>query len=64
DLWSRSVIGWSMSSRMTAQLACDALQNGVSHGSTTLPVQKLQAYRTIILYIQTDPYYDHRKQQH
>ncbi|EAR0097063.1 IS3 family transposase, partial [Salmonella enterica] len=26
DLWSRSVIGWSRSSRMTAQLACDALQ--------------------------------------
>ncbi|EED7705198.1 IS3 family transposase [Salmonella enterica subsp. enterica serovar Thompson] len=26
DLWSRSVICWSMSSRMTAQLACDALQ--------------------------------------
>ncbi|WP_139771493.1 DDE-type integrase/transposase/recombinase, partial [Salmonella enterica] len=26
ELWSRSVIGWSMSSRMTAQLACDALQ--------------------------------------
>ncbi|ECR8562423.1 IS3 family transposase [Salmonella enterica] len=26
DLWSRSVIGWSMPSRMTAQLACDALQ--------------------------------------
>ncbi|MGK6326144.1 IS3 family transposase [Erwinia sp. DT-104] len=26
DLWSRSVIGWSMSSWMTAQLACDALQ--------------------------------------
>ncbi|MFP1764513.1 IS3 family transposase [Lonsdalea quercina] len=26
DLWSRSVIGWSMSSRMTAQLVCDALQ--------------------------------------
>ncbi|EAM8770810.1 IS3 family transposase [Salmonella enterica] len=26
DLWSRSVIGRSMSSRMTAQLACDALQ--------------------------------------
>ncbi|EJA5030588.1 IS3 family transposase [Salmonella enterica] len=26
DLWSRSVIGWSMSPRMTAQLACDALQ--------------------------------------
>jgi len=26
DLWSLSVIGWSMSSRMTAQLACDALQ--------------------------------------
>ncbi|WP_255429654.1 MULTISPECIES: IS3 family transposase [unclassified Raoultella] len=25
-LWSRAVIGWSMSSRMTAQLACDALQ--------------------------------------
>ncbi|EMG4211594.1 IS3 family transposase [Salmonella enterica] len=25
-LWSRSVTGWSMSSRMTAQLACDALQ--------------------------------------
>ncbi|QIP90026.1 Transposase InsF for insertion sequence IS3 [Serratia fonticola] len=25
DLWSRAVIGWSMSSRMTAQLACDAL---------------------------------------
>ncbi|KDF50030.1 transposase insF for insertion sequence IS3fB [Enterobacter cloacae BWH 43] len=26
DLWSRAVIGWSMSSRMTPQLACDALQ--------------------------------------
>lgn len=26
DLWSRAVICWSMSSRMTAQLACDALQ--------------------------------------
>jgi putative transposase len=26
DLWSRSVIGWSMSPGMTAQLACDALQ--------------------------------------
>jgi putative transposase len=26
DLWSRAVIGWSMSSQMTAQLACDALQ--------------------------------------
>lgn len=26
DLWSRAVLGWSMSSRMTAQLACDALQ--------------------------------------
>ncbi len=26
DLWSRAVIGWSMSSRMTARLACDALQ--------------------------------------
>lgn len=26
DLWSWAVIGWSMSSRMTAQLACDALQ--------------------------------------
>lgn len=26
DLWSRAVIGWSMSSRMTAQQACDALQ--------------------------------------
>ena len=26
DLWSRVVIGWSMSSRMTAQLACDALK--------------------------------------
>lgn len=26
DLWSRAVIGWSMSSRMTAKLACDALQ--------------------------------------
>ncbi|EGH5015765.1 Transposase for insertion sequence element IS904 [Salmonella enterica] len=26
DLWSRSVTGWSMSSWMTAQLACDALQ--------------------------------------
>ncbi|ENQ7314046.1 IS3 family transposase, partial [Escherichia coli :H45] len=26
DLWSRVVIGWSMSPRMTAQLACDALQ--------------------------------------
>ncbi|MCU6243966.1 IS3 family transposase [Enterobacter asburiae] len=26
DLWSRAVIAWSMSSRMTAQLVCDALQ--------------------------------------
>lgn len=26
DLWSRAVIGWSMSARMTAQIACDALQ--------------------------------------
>lgn len=26
DLWSRAVIGWSMSPRMTAQLGCDALQ--------------------------------------
>ncbi len=26
DLWSRAVIGWSMSPRMTAQPACDALQ--------------------------------------
>ncbi|EPZ3190974.1 IS3 family transposase [Escherichia coli] len=26
DLWSCAVIGWSMSPRMTAQLACDALQ--------------------------------------
>lgn len=26
DLWSRAVIGWSMSPRMTAQLACNALQ--------------------------------------
>ncbi|MGK8314409.1 IS3-like element ISEc16 family transposase [Escherichia coli] len=26
DLWSRAVIGWLMSPRMTAQLACDALQ--------------------------------------
>ncbi len=26
DLWSRAVIGWSLSPRMTAQLACDALQ--------------------------------------
>ena len=26
DLRSRAVIGWSMSPRMTAQLACDALQ--------------------------------------
>lgn len=26
DLWSRAIIGWSMSPRMTAQLACDALQ--------------------------------------
>ncbi|MBI0552807.1 IS3 family transposase [Pectobacterium parmentieri] len=25
DLWSRAVIGWSMSSRMTATLACNAL---------------------------------------
>ena len=25
-LWSRAVIGWSMSPRMTAQLACDALE--------------------------------------
>lgn len=26
DLWPRAAIGWSMSSRMTAKLACDALQ--------------------------------------
>lgn len=26
DLWSRAVIGWSMSSRMTAELVCDALK--------------------------------------
>jgi len=26
DLWSRAVIGWSMSPRMTAQLTCEALQ--------------------------------------
>lgn len=26
DLWSRAVIGWSMSSRMTAKLVCNALQ--------------------------------------
>ena len=26
DLWSRAVIGWSMSPRMTVRLACDALQ--------------------------------------
>ncbi|MFX4313054.1 IS3 family transposase [Enterobacter sp. 63] len=26
DLWSHAVIGWSMSSRMTAKLACDVLQ--------------------------------------
>ena len=26
DLWSRAVIGWSMSARMTAQLACNALK--------------------------------------
>ncbi len=26
DLWSRAVIGWSMSPRMTAQLTCDALR--------------------------------------
>ncbi|EIH35643.1 integrase core domain protein [Escherichia coli 96.0497] len=25
-LWSRAVIGWSMSPRMMAQLVCDALQ--------------------------------------
>ena len=29
DLWSRAVIGWSMSSRMTAQPACVALQMAV-----------------------------------
>lgn len=26
DLWSRAVIGWLMSSQMTAKLACDELQ--------------------------------------
>jgi len=26
DLYSRKVIGWSMSERMTATLVCDALQ--------------------------------------
>jgi len=26
DRWSRAVIGWSMFSRMTAKLTCDALQ--------------------------------------
>ena len=29
DLYSRQVIGWSMSERMTADLACDALQMAV-----------------------------------
>lgn len=29
DLWSRAIIGWSMSSRMTAQRVCDALQMGL-----------------------------------
>ncbi|ECG8610392.1 transposase family protein, partial [Salmonella enterica subsp. salamae] len=28
DLWSQGVIGWSMSSRMTAHVACDALVAG------------------------------------
>jgi putative transposase len=26
DLWSRKVVGWSMSERMTARLVCDALR--------------------------------------
>ncbi|SUF54990.1 Transposase for insertion sequence element IS904 [Salmonella enterica] len=29
DLWSRAVIGWSMSSRMTTKLAYDALQMAI-----------------------------------
>ena len=29
DLYSRLVVGWAMSERMTAQLACDALQMGL-----------------------------------
>jgi len=30
DLFSRQVVGWSMSERMTADLACDALRMGFS----------------------------------
>ena len=29
DLYSRKVVGWSMSSRMTAQLVCDALMMAI-----------------------------------
>ena len=29
DLYSRRVVGWSMGSRMTAQLACDALRMAI-----------------------------------
>ena len=29
DLYSRQVIGWSMSERMTAELICDALQMAI-----------------------------------
>ena len=41
DLYSRAVIGWSMDSRMTAALTCDAFEDG--------PIQKGE--RTIILNI-------------
>ena len=31
DLYSRRVVGWSMGSRMTAQLVCDALRMSIWH---------------------------------
>ncbi|MDC7863630.1 hypothetical protein TH59_01475 [Pantoea ananatis] len=46
DLWSRAVIGWSMSSRMTAQLACDALQMALHCGGVN--ARKMSSYKQIV----------------
>ena len=35
DLFSRRVIGWSLSHRMTAHLACDAMQMAISNRGNT-----------------------------
>ena len=45
DLWSRAVIGWSMSARMAAQLTCDALQRVQRAADTIMPVWKASFIR-------------------